>query len=253
MLSKATDVLNRIEHSPLAVIRTGRQDLPCCGHNTRPHSPVSACIFSLVICQCKASAYLTLGLAGLIEANGALLASDNLHPEERDRLLELLLGDMIVSQDSRLRPLACQLLSRRLHLCALSEELADLPTILRDIEFHLRGAAAPSVKRDIIEVLVSTLHHKDPVNSSCEHWLEALVCSPSLLECVALDLTLSPTHLAMSRQLTNYPSLRALQLTRDSFFQCVPLFYNSAYLSFRPPRSQCDTEILSCLHLQEDV
>ena len=63
----------------------------------------------------------------------------------------------------------------------------------------------------LLSVLLSLL--------SAENWLEALVCSPSLLECVALDVTLSPIHLAMSRQLSNYPALRALQLSRDSFFR----------------------------------
>ena len=84
------------------------------------------------------------------------------------------------------------------------------------MDVHANVQASAAVKRDLIQVLVSLLHCAD---STSRTWLEALVCSPSLLECVALDVALSPFHLAMSRQLSNYPDLRTLQLMRDSFFR----------------------------------
>ncbi len=205
-------VLHRIEQSPLAVIRTG-----------------------------------------LIEANyGALASEHTLSPDEAARLLELLLGQLITSSDENLRRVSCGLLACRLCMPS-TEALADLPTILRHLELHLRSSVPPgdllvtvlvcfasrqqcsvrcvlgprqlgdekrlvkssAVKKDLVKILDFLV--RDERDS--HKWLEALVCSPSLLECVALDISLSPIHLAMSRQLSNYSSLRSLQLTRDSFFR----------------------------------
>ena len=78
-----------------------------------------------------------------------------------------------------------------------------------------RLVKSSAVKKDLVKILDFLV--RDERDS--HKWLEALVCSPSLLECVALDISLSPVHLAMSRQLSNYSSLRSLQLTRDSFFR----------------------------------
>ena len=80
-----------------------------------------------------------------------------------------------------------------------TESLADLPIILRNLELHLRSAVSPAVKRDLVGVLNALVAPE----RDCHKWLEALVCSPSLLECVALDISLSPIHLAMSRQVIN--------------------------------------------------
>jgi hypothetical protein len=77
-----------------------------------------------------------------------------------------------------------------------------------------------AVKKDLVGVLLRPLQDRGDAQA-CENWLEALICSPSLLQCVALDVTLSPVHLAMSRELSNYHALCSLQLMRDSFFRRV--------------------------------
>ena len=151
---------------------------------------------------------------GMIQANMALLSSSRLQAHESEHLLEMLLGELVISSDRNLRQVACELLSARLRLVC-TDHPQDSLSIVSDLEFHLRSRASPAVKEDLICVLIRALQHDDDV---CNHWLEALVCSPSVLECIALDVTLSPVHLTMSRQLSHYALLRELQLTRDTFF-----------------------------------
>ena len=159
---QAVSILDRIQRSPLAVVRTG-----------------------------------------LIEANYASLRCENMGPEEQEQLLELLLGDLVIAQDEALRRISCGLLATRLCLPS-TESLADFHVILRHLELHLRSNASPAVKTDLVSVL-DFLIAPEREESSCHAWLECLLCSPSLVEYVALDLSLSPLHLAMSRQVRHLP------------------------------------------------
>ena len=188
-------LIDRIEQSPLAVIRTG-----------------------------------------LIESNYGTLSSPDLGLTQAEQLLSLLLGDLIIAPDEALRRISCGLLATRLCM-PNTESLADLPIILRNLELHLRSAVSPAVKRDLVGVLDFLVA---PERSDCHKWLEALVCSPSLLEYVALDISLSPIHLAMSRQV-HYAvcPLSSRMVTRDAALSTDTWFYSltSAACSFPITRS----------------
>lgn len=166
-------ILDRIQRSPLAVVRTG-----------------------------------------LIEANYANLSCENMGPEEQGQLLELLLGDLVTAQDETLRRISCGLLATRLCLPS-TETLADFHVILRHLELHLRSNASPAVKTDLVSVL-DFLIAREREESTSHAWLEALLCSPSLVECVALDIALSPIHLAMSRQVRRPRPSSALSASDQS-------------------------------------